>query len=110
MRFFSVRLILALFVSSTLVSVGSTYFEVLAHKHTLRRELEQRTVWLGKTLQPDLEYVVANGQIADMSSQLAELRSTDEALGLAVYNANGEALAVAGPKRCVQRAFAKCVG
>ena len=97
MRFFSVRLILALFVSSTLVSVGSTYFEVLAHKHTLRRELEQRTVWLGKTLQPDLEYVVANGQIADMSSQLAELRSTDEALGLAVYNANGEALAVAGP-------------
>jgi trehalose-6-phosphate synthase len=97
MRFFSVRLILALFVGITLVSVGSTYFEVLAHKHTLRRELEQRTVWLGKSLQPDLDDVIAKGQIADISARIAQLRSRDEALGLALYDPNGMALAVAGP-------------
>jgi trehalose 6-phosphate synthase len=97
MRRFSVQLILALFVGITLVSVGSTYFEVLAHKLTLRRELEQRTVWLGRSLQLDLEDVVAKGQIGDMSPQLAQLRSRDEALGLALYDANGVILAVAGP-------------
>jgi hypothetical protein len=82
MRFFSVRLILALFVGITLVSVGSTYFEVLAHKHKLRRELEQRTVWLDRSLQPDLNDVIAKGQIADMFARIAQLRSRDEALGL----------------------------
>ena len=75
MRFFSVRLILALFAGITLVSVASTYFEVLAHKHTLRRELEQRTVWLGKNLQLDLEDALARGRMADLSAQLAVLRS-----------------------------------
>ena len=42
MQFFRMRLILALIVGVTLVSVGSTYFEVLAHKHMLRRDLERR--------------------------------------------------------------------
>jgi len=97
MRFFGVRLILALFVGITLVSVGSTYFEVLAHKLTLRRELERRTVSLGGSLQLDLEAVVAKGQIGDMSAQLARLRTRDEALGLAVYDPNGGMLAFAGP-------------
>jgi hypothetical protein len=97
MRFFSVRLILALFVGITLVSVGSTYFEVLAHKHALRRDLEQRTMFLGRSLQQDLDDVAANGQIADMPARITQLRSRDEALGLALYDPNGTALAVAGP-------------
>ncbi len=35
MPFFRMRLILALIAGITLVSVGSTYFDVLAHKHVL---------------------------------------------------------------------------
>jgi len=36
MHLFRVRLILALIAAVTIVSVASTFFEVLAHKHTLR--------------------------------------------------------------------------
>ena len=43
MQFFRMRLILALVLGITLVSVASTYFEVLAHKHLLRQELARRT-------------------------------------------------------------------
>ena len=43
MRSFRIRLILALIAGITVVSLASTYFEVLAHKHVLRRELERRT-------------------------------------------------------------------
>ena len=39
MRSFRIRLILALIAGITLVSLASTYFEVLAQKHVLRREL-----------------------------------------------------------------------
>ncbi len=42
MKFFRMRLILALAVGITLVSVASTYFEVLAHKHALRLELVRK--------------------------------------------------------------------
>ena len=43
MHSFRLRLILALIAGVTLVSVASTYFEVLAHKHVLREELERRS-------------------------------------------------------------------
>jgi hypothetical protein len=36
MHFFRVRLILALIASVTLVSLASTYFDVLAHRHNMR--------------------------------------------------------------------------
>jgi hypothetical protein len=36
MKFFRMRLILALVLGITLISVTSTYFEVLAHKYVLR--------------------------------------------------------------------------
>jgi len=54
MKFFHMRLILALVVGITLVSVASTYFEVLAHKHALRLELVRRTAWLSKSLQSEM--------------------------------------------------------
>jgi trehalose 6-phosphate synthase len=97
MRFFGVRLMFALITGITLVSVASTYFDVLAHKLTLRRELERRTVWLGTSLQLDMEQAVAKGRIADMSAQTAQLRSRDDLLGLALYDAHGTLLAFAGP-------------
>ena len=51
MRILSLRLIIALILGVTLVSLASTYFEVLAHKHVLRGELARRTIWIGNSLQ-----------------------------------------------------------
>ncbi len=97
MRFFGVRLILALFVGIALVSICSAYFEVLAHKLSLRRELERRTIWLATSLQLDLEPGLADGQIGNLSDRIERLRARDEALALAVYDVHGEAIATAGP-------------
>jgi alpha,alpha-trehalose-phosphate synthase [UDP-forming] len=97
MRSFGVRLILALIAGVTLVSVGSTYFEVLAHKLMLRRGLEQRTAWLGTSLQPAIEQSIASGRMDEISTQAAQLRARDQALGLVVYDTHGAVLGSAGP-------------
>jgi trehalose 6-phosphate synthase len=97
MQFFRIRLIIALIVGITLVSVASTYFEVLAHKHVLRQELEHRTVWMSKSLQLDMERSLAGGQSAQIAADVARLRLQDNALGLAVYDTQGALIAGAGP-------------
>src|ERR1700689_894432 len=66
MPFFRMRLILALIAGVTLVSVASTYFDVLAHKHVLRQELERRSKWMAMSVQPDLERALAGGNNPDL--------------------------------------------
>ena len=64
MHSFRMRLVLALIAGVTIVSVASTYFEVLAHKHLLRQELEQRSIWMGASIQPEIERTVIEGNTA----------------------------------------------
>jgi len=97
MPFFRMRLILALIAGITLVSVGSTYFDVLAHKLALRKELERRSAWLGVSIQPEIEQAIASGQIDAINAALLRLHRPDETLGLAVYSPGGRLLASAGP-------------
>jgi trehalose 6-phosphate synthase len=97
MQFFRIRLILALVVGITLISVASTYFEVLAHKHVLRQELERRTAWMSKNLQSQMEQTLAGGQSAKIAEGVARLRLQEHALGLAVYDTQGGLIAGAGP-------------
>ncbi len=97
MHRFRTRLILALIAGITVVSLASTYFEVLARKHVLRVELERRTGWLGTSLQPFVERALAAGAIPDIRAVAEELRSHDEALGLAIYDRNGVLVNAEGP-------------
>ena len=97
MRSFRLRLILALIVGITVVSLASTYFEVLTHKHVMRRELERRTVYIGNSLQPGLEQSLTAGKTPEIASQAEHLRSQNEALGLAVYDARGDLATSDGP-------------
>src|ERR1700739_700013 len=96
MRYFRMRLILALIVGITVVSLASTYFEVLARKHVLRRELERRTGWLGTSLQPYMEEALATGATPQITAVSQELRSHEESLGLAVYDGKGSLLVFDG--------------
>ncbi len=97
MRSFRMRLILALVVGITVVSLASTYFEVLTHKHVLRRELERRTIWLGNIVQPILEQSLTAGKTPDIAFDAERFRRQGEALGLAVYDAQGNLVAADGP-------------
>jgi len=97
MHFFRIRLILALVVGITLVSVASTYLEVLAHKHVLRQQLQRITAGQSKILQAAVEKSLTAGQATDMVAEIARLRAQNETLGLAVYDLQGKLVTASGP-------------
>jgi len=97
MRHFRMRLILALIVGISVVSVASTYFEVLARKHVLRQELQRRAGWLGNSLQPYVEQALGTGSTPQITAVSQELRNHGEALGLAVFDNKGDLLVFDGP-------------
>jgi trehalose 6-phosphate synthase len=97
MKFFRMRLILALIVGISLVSVASTYFEVLAHKHAMRLDLEHKTAFLSKILQAEMEKTLADGQTAEIVTEVELLHSGHDGLGLAVYDIKGGLVTEAGP-------------
>lgn len=97
MRSFRYQLILTLAVCITAISLASTYFEVLAHKHILRKELENRAIALGTGLQPSLEQMLAQ-QITPQPSLFSYLLGPgNAALAIALYDADGRLLAASGP-------------
>ena len=102
MNFFRIRLILALIAVVTVVSAASTYFDVLAHKHTLRVELERRTRWMGTSLEPNVEGALVAGDPTALPGLAEELKSATGSLGLAIYDAQGKLLAWQGPQVVLQ--------
>jgi alpha,alpha-trehalose-phosphate synthase [UDP-forming] len=97
MHRFRVQLILALILSVTLVSVASTYFEVLHHRHVLRQELLARTNWMGVSLEPNVETALEAGNMAGLTDLAQNLRSETGSLGLAIFDPEGRLLASSGP-------------
>jgi len=98
MRSFRTRLILALIAGITLVSLASTYFEVLAHKHLMRRELARHTIAIGNRLQAGIEHALAAGSAPEIAAPAADLRNEENAFGLAVYDARGALVVEDGPQ------------
>jgi len=96
MHFFRLRLVAALLVGITLISVGSTYFDVLAHKHSLRSDLARRTQWFGAGAQPQIEQQMAAGQFDGLPKLLERLRQYPDQPSMAIYNTQGSLLAAAG--------------
>lgn len=97
MHLFRVRLIAALIASVTLVSLASTYFDVLAHRHYLRADLERRTEWMGMTIEPDVRNALETGDSSGLPGLAELLKNGTGALGLAIYDAHGDLLAGSGP-------------
>ena len=102
MRSFRVRLIVALIAGITLVSLASTYLEVLAHKHMLRNDLEQRTERLAASMEPQIAKSLSTGQGNAVTATVASLRATSGTLGLAVYTPAGRLLTVSGSQDIFQ--------
>ncbi len=102
MHSFRLRLILALVACVTAVSIASTYFEVLAHKHFLREDLLRRSNWMGASIQPELEQKLAAGAIGEVPALLDLTKARTGALGLAVFNPQGRPLAWSGSSNLAQ--------
>ena len=97
MHLFRVRLIVALIASVTLVSLASTYFDVLAHRHSLREDLDRRTQWMGMSIEPDVRNALETGDPSGLPGLTQLLKDGTGALGLAIYDAHGVLLAGSGP-------------
>src|SRR5208283_1153477 len=102
MHLFRVRLILALIAGVTLVSLASTYFDVLAHRHTLRGELERRANWMGMSIEPQVQDALRMGDLSVLPGLTERLKTGTGALGLAVYDAHGNLRAGSGPPDVMQ--------
>src|SRR5690348_14378397 len=96
MHSFRLRLILALIAGVTVVSVVSTYFEVLEHKHVLRQELEWRSNWMGASLKPQLEQAFAQDNSGSFADLTANAKAQTGALGVGVYDPQGHMISFAG--------------
>src|ERR1700722_6882358 len=96
MHFFRLRLVVALLVGITLISVGSTYFDVLAHKHIMRSDLARRMQWFGAGLQPQIEQQMALQHPEALPQLLDRLRQSPDQPSLAVYDTEGKLLAATG--------------
>jgi trehalose-6-phosphate synthase len=96
MHFFRLRLVAALFLGITLISVASTYFDVLAHRHILRSDLERRTQWFAAGLQPQIERQLILGEEVDWPEMLRALRQRSDQPAMAAFDVDGKLLASTG--------------
>jgi alpha,alpha-trehalose-phosphate synthase [UDP-forming] len=96
MHSFRLRLILALIAGVTIVSIASTYFEVLEHKHILRQELEWRSTWIGNSLKPQMRQALIEGNQAGLPPIAADAKNQTGVLGIGIYDAQGHLLTASG--------------
>ncbi len=101
MHGFHIRLILALAVCVTVVSVGFAYVDVLAHRHVLRQELGKRARWMGMSIAPEMESAVRSGDLPAIRRTTQAAKNRTGALGLAIYDASGKLLAGVGPEEVI---------
>lgn len=101
MHFFRLRLIVALVGCVILVSMASTYFEVLAHKHFLREDLVKRTTHAGAGVQADFEQAMEVGYVAPLVALTEKAHVRTGILALAVYDPQGNLISSAGPKEVI---------
>lgn len=102
MHSFRLRLILALIASVTIVSVAFTYFDVLAHRHAMRIELDRRTQWMGISILPDIEGALRTGDPAKIEARVRDEKYGTSALALALFDTQGRLVASDGQPEVLQ--------
>jgi alpha,alpha-trehalose-phosphate synthase [UDP-forming] len=94
MRLLSVRLIVSLILGVTLVSLLSSYNEVRSEKRGLRLEQEHRAEVLGESLAANVEPYVEKSSTFELLKIVERFSHREHLIGVAVYNQQGEPLAV----------------
>src|SRR5579871_6643777 len=94
MRLLSARLIIALIVGVTLVSLCSSYYDVVVEKRSLRRDLVRRAEVLGESLAGNVERDVQKDSMRDLQRLVERFSNREHLLGLAVYDEQGKEIAI----------------
>jgi len=96
MRILSLRLIVALIVGITLVSLASSWYGIRAEKDALRRDLERKAETLGESLASNAESYLQSGNRAGLEQLVQRLTNRDHLLGIGVYDRYGSTFVVTG--------------
>ena len=94
MRLLSARLIVSLIIGVTLVSLSSSYYEVLVQKQSLRRDLQRRAEVLGESLARNVERELDRDSIQALQRTVQRFGNREHLLGLAVYDHQGRLIAI----------------
>ncbi len=94
MRILSARLIVALIVGVTLVSLCSSGYEVLVQKRSLRRDLQRRSETLAESLAGGIERDLEKHEIHTLQGTVQRFANRENLAGLAVYDPQGHVIAV----------------
>lgn len=94
MRILSLRLIVALIVGITLVSLSSSWYEVRNENTSLRRDLEHKAVPLGESLAGNAESLQQTGNQTGLEQMALQFTNRDHLLGIAIFAADGSPLVV----------------
>src|ERR1700739_2715927 len=94
MRILSARLIISLIIGITLVSLCTSYYQVLVSTRDMRRDLEHRAELLGESLGRDVERDLERNPPQTLQRTVQQFANRDHLAGLAVYDPQGHPLAV----------------
>ena len=94
MRILSLRLIVALIIGVTLVSIASSWYEVRSQKDALQSDLERKSEVLGESLARTAELYLETGDRPGLEQMVRRFSNRDHLLGIGVYGRDGSALVV----------------
>ena len=94
MRLLSLRLIVALIVGVTVVSLALSWYEVQAEKNSLRRDLEYKAEILNESLAANAEFYLRMGDKSGLDQLTQRYSNRDHLIGIGIYGRDGSTLAI----------------
>jgi len=94
MRLLSARLIVSLIVGMTLVSLCTSYYQVIVHKQGLRKDLQRSAEVLAESLAGNVERDLERDSQHTLQRTVKQYANRDHLTGLAVYDPQGHPIAV----------------
>ena len=94
MRLLSARLIISLIIGITLVSLCTSYYQVMVSTRDMRRDLEHRAEVLGESLARNVERDLERNALQTLQRTVQQFANREHLAGLAVYDPQGHPLAI----------------
>ncbi|HTT17909.1 MAG TPA: trehalose-6-phosphate synthase [Candidatus Sulfotelmatobacter sp.] len=94
MRLLSARLIVSLIIGITLVSLCTSYYQVLMQSRSMRKDLDRRSEVLGESLARNVERDLQRDAQRTLQKTVQQFANREHLAGLAVYDPQGHPLAV----------------
>jgi alpha,alpha-trehalose-phosphate synthase [UDP-forming] len=94
MRLFSARLIISLVIGVTVVSLCSSYYQVMMMNRGLRKDLQRRSEVLGESLASNVERDMTRDGQRSLQRTVEQFANREHLAGLAVYDPNGRPIAI----------------